>query len=356
VKPISMKTIAEKAGVSRPTVSEILNHKPNRAGSVRISNATREKVIKIARELNFQPNYFAQSLKTGKTHIIGVTTMSGTLQQFNNPYIGHVYKGIGNNFLASDYKLIFQNFDELSRSDMLRKWVSGGLVDGLILLLFSYEWEYFKKDKLAALQETGIPLVVIHSNQEDLGIPAVGTDCIRGGRTAVLHLIGHGYETIGFVGYKGYLAHCDNLLAGYKQAMRENGWALAEDFIYLSDGMGLEDGYRLAADLITGGKKLPRALVVAEEKIALGMIKRFGEAGVRIPEVIALIGFGNLYHEALDVTGLTVITQPAEEKGKMAAALLTLLIDQEKPVLDVNLHIIEPKLMIRTSCGCKKNC
>lgn len=354
MKPVSMKMIAEKAGVSRPTVSEILSNNPKKSGTVRISDATRERVLKIVKELNYRPNYLAQALKARKTNLIGVTTMGGVLIQFNEPYISEVYEGIGNHLYSTHYKLVFQNFSELTDTDPLRELVAGRLVDGVIFLIFSNEIEEFRRDKLPAVKQTGIPFVVIHSIQEDLGVPATGVDCVHGGYMGTKHLLEHGYKTIGFVNYRGVFLHGQNLYKGYTQALHEYSVPLNSDQVYGVEGVSYSDGYQLASSLVEQRAALPRAFFVVEEKIAFGMIKKFTEAGVRVPDDVAVVGFGNIRSDALELSGLTAITQPAGQKGQLAAEMLVRMIEQPETQKELGLKLLIPELVIRTSCGCGK--
>lgn len=342
---ITMKDVAKKAGVSRQAASIAFNNTP----TTMVSQATRAKIFKAARELNYRPNHFAQSLKTGRTNIIGITSSGGILRQFNEPYIASVYEGIGRYFYDTDYKLIFQSFPNLSAKDPLNEWVSGRIVDGLIYLIFSNEIDNFRDNKIPALKKSGIPFVVIHSIQEDLGVPAVGVDCVKGGYEGTKHLAGLGHDSIGFVNYEGTMIHGQNLYQGYTKALKEYNIFLNGSSVYGVPGVDYRDGYNLADTLVKNKASLPRAFFVAEEKIAFGMIKRFTQAGLRVPEDVAIMGFGNIRSEALQLTGLTVVTQPAEEKGRLAAEMLTSII--KAPETKPGLKLVEPELKIRTSCG-----
>ena len=132
MKKVTMSDIASKAGISRQTVSDIMNKR----NVIKVSDQTREKVWNLAKDLNYQPNYLSRSLKKGKTNIICVATTGGTLDMFDNMYTAKVYNGIGRHFFYTDYKLLFQNINQEENAHQMLDLITSRLVDGMVVVLY----------------------------------------------------------------------------------------------------------------------------------------------------------------------------------------------------------------------------
>jgi LacI family transcriptional regulator len=303
---IKMKDIAEKVGISRQAVSAILNNR-----QCFVSDSTRQKVLKLVEELNYQPNYFAKSLKGGKTNIISVTAITPTTM-FNQYYPGLVYKGIGDFFKEKNYKLLFQDVSDLKKKEHCLELAGSNLVDGVIFLLFTRDIEVFQDIMIGLLQKLEIPFVVIHSFRSGFDCPNVGVDCIHGGRIAADHLLEHGYDTIGFVKDARLLPYSEDLYTGYTQALQSRGRSVNEDHLYSVSSWLAPGGYELADKMLAEKRKLPRSFIVFNDTIAHGMIARFTEAGLRVPEDIALMAFGDLINRDYIPHQLSCVTQPAQ--------------------------------------------
>jgi DNA-binding LacI/PurR family transcriptional regulator len=338
--------------MSYPSVSEILNGGKQH----RYAKATVARVQRAAKKLGYEVHPFAKSLKTGKTNIIGVTTLGDdVLGDFNIPYAGKIYAGISDFFTRHNYRLIFDNLPHLATgAERTLSLAQSRLVDGLLFLLFSIDIKRFKDQDAHLLEKMGLPYVVIHSLGEKLGSNSVGLDCTHGGFLATAHLIKHGYRTIGCVVSHNKL-HCYNLYQGYAQALRHYGRTVEEKFTYpVPGGDTIREGYGLAEKMLASGQELPRALVVVDECYAHGIIKKFREAGVRVPQDMAIIGFGDVNHEAVEMNDLNTLAQPAHAKGRAAGELLFNLL-QGKPPQPLRHIIFKPELLINKSCGCQAN-
>jgi LacI family transcriptional regulator len=330
------------------TVSKVLN---DRAPD--IGQKTRARVLKVAKKLNYHPHHFAQLLKKGRTNIIGISGISGTSGAFEQSYQANIYSGISTFFSTSDYRLIFHNTETGKNKYPYQDLVEAKMVDGIILLLLARDIEEFEKKSIVKrIQERGVPFVVIHSLPRDLGCVNVSLDTRQAGAKSAEHLIQHGYRSVGLVLY-----HRKNLMAeyyqeGYTQVLRKHGIRADEQMVYDSRGVTLQHGYAMAEKMLAG-KEMPRALLVHYDEVAFGMIQKFREAGVQVPEDIALVSFRNDNLSALTLTGLTTINEPAFEKGEKAGQLLVKQLNKED-VGEERFCLFEPELIIRTSCGCKQ--
>jgi LacI family transcriptional regulator len=355
MKQITMNDIAIKAKVARSTVSEILNSKPKRNSSVRISDATRNNVLSIARQLNFQPNLFAQSLKTGKTGCIGISTLTAGrsfIRRFDEPYLGLVYSGIGRVVSERHYKLIFQDVQHHEEAAQLARQ---RMVDGIIFIKSSINADQFQDFQEKYLSQLNVPYVIVHSGQDPLGAHCVSLDCVQGGLAATEHLLDHGHQRIGFVSSELGWSFRDDLYKGYCEALQKHGLSNEKGLLFKTELAGeyhgMEQGFRLA-DLMIREKNIPGALFVADDATAHGMLACFARNGVRVPEDIALAAFGDEPPFLNIQNGITCLRQPAKVKGRTAAELLFELINDPEKQHAPRHVVLNTELRVRKSCGC----
>jgi LacI family transcriptional regulator len=142
------------------------------------------------------------------------------------------------------------------------------------------------------------------------------------------------------------------MLVGYKDALQQHRLLLNKELIYKVDGYQSQHGYDLAEKILSQGTGRPRALFVTSDPLAYGIIKRFREAGVSVPEDIAIIGFDDNFNQEYIPTELTSVKNPGYEKGQDAARLLLEQIDNPKSIDHPQTIMAEPTITIRKSCGC----
>ena len=277
--PITMNEIAKRAGVTQSTVSRILNKKENM-----VSELTRQRVLTIARELNFQPNHYARSLKSGKTHCIGITTltrMSRFMQMFEQSCLGLIYSGIGEAVSNGHYRLVFQ---DVSQQESTIGMAQNKMVDGLIFVTFSEaieKYEQLRKDYLSNLE---VPYVIIHTIERDFGPQSIGLAASRAGFMAVEHFISaHHYTEIACVRPQIPVSHGDDLVKGYQAALAHYNIPFKDELLLVSSNYGEKAGYQLAEQLIDS-HKLFRAFFVTDDSIARGEVRlpRVREEGCRL--------------------------------------------------------------------------
>jgi DNA-binding LacI/PurR family transcriptional regulator len=142
------------------------------------------------------------------------------------------------------------------------------------------------------------------------------------------------------------------LVKGFKQGLARYDRTLQPEFIYAAEHLGEKSGYQVAEEMLKGGNPLPRALFVVDDILAYGVIKGFTDAGRRVPQDVAIIGFGDIDSHGTFLTDLTTVRQPARQKGYQAAELLHTLIEHPDERKKPHAIILEPTLTIRRSCGC----
>jgi LacI family transcriptional regulator len=336
--------VARKAGVSHAAVSDILN----RGRAMRFAPETVERVRKAAACLGYETNRFAQSLKNGKTGIIGIVNPDRMLFNYHDPYFADIFMGLAAYFAGHDYKLMFLPLD--NGHNGIEQALGGRLADGLVYVLLSRNLELFKKEHAPRLKRLGVPVVVVHSMRNVPGFAQIGLNCEAGGHAAAEHLIAaHGFRDVCLVTSQKPFQHHVDLETGFQKSMKRHG--LPQHVERLA-GYGLKDGQALVDSWMAQKKALPRAIVTISYQLAVGIVRRLITAGIRVPEEVALVSFGENVGD-YDAIGMTLIEQPARLKGTRAGELLLTLIKAPKAGHTTQKYIFKPKLIINQSCGCK---
>ena len=333
----TIKDIAKVAGVSHTTVYRALNDKP------RISQSTKEQIISIAREFNYQPNVLAQSLVSGRTKTLGLV-----ITTIVNPFYPELARGIEDTARSLGYSIILccTNFDislEKQYTDMLR---SRG-VDGII-----FTSAHIHDPNITGLVEDNFPLVLVNrkiSGGSGIeGVDYVVVDNVTGGYLAVEHLIRMGHHRIGVIsGSSGSSVAADRLV-GARKAFTEYGLNPTELLILEGDFLK-PSGYEAARKFLSL-RNPPSAIFGGNDYMAMGALEAILDSGLRVPEDIALMGFNDIEFSSLRTIELSTIGQKKYEMGSIAVHTLIEKIeggDWDK----VTQITLEPDLIIRRSCG-----
>ncbi len=336
-KKVTIKDIALLANVSHTTVSRALNDK------TRIRNETKEKILSIAKELNYRPNFVARSLVMKRTRTLGLITTT-----IINPFYTELAQGIEATAIELGYNIILccTNSDlsiEKRYIEMLR---SKG-VDGLIITS-----AHIHDPNIEELAKEGVPIVLVNRRTYEPGvrekIDYVGVNNILGGYLAVEHLIKLGHERIGIIGGSSESSVSFERLEGGRQAL--GAYGLRERSDYFLEGNFLKNsGYQ-------GGKRFvqmaepPTAIFATNDYMALGTYEAILEEGLKIPEEIALIGFNDIEFTAMKGIELSTIGQKKYEMGAFAVRLLIEGIEGVRGGTPKEI-ILEPELIIRKTCG-----
>ena len=336
-KKITIKDIARKANVSHTTVSRALNNKS------RIKNETKDKILTIARELNYRPDFIARSLVMKRTKTLGlvITTIA-------NPFYIELSQGIETTAISQGYNIILcsTNYDlsaERKYIDMLR---SKG-VDGIILTS-----AHMGDPNIVGLAEEGFPIILINRRTYHPVVKEkvdyVGVDNILGGFLAVEHLIRLGHKRIGVIGGSSESSVGFERLEGGKKALTTYGMEVIGGHFLEGDflkGSGYQGGKRfLKMD------EPPTAIFATNDYMALGTYQAIVEEGRRVPEDIALIGFNDIEFAAMKGIELTTVGQKKYEMGAQAVKMLVERIEGGGMGSPKEM-ILEPELIIRKTCG-----
>lgn len=321
--------VALKANVSITTVSRVVNN-----SSHKVHQATRERVQQVVQELDFRPNALAKGLPTKKTLTIGII-----IPDISNPYYSEIVRGIQNVADKAGYSVTLQNTDGkqegIIRSIYLLRDKSA---DGVIFsggIIAGYE-------TLSILRELKERVVVIGRHQVDF--PAVMVDNMGGASHAAQHLIGLGHTKIAFIGGSDGSTTSEDRLAGYRNALAQNGFPYDEKLV-TQGSWNPRSGY-LMAKMLLRAKNRPTAIVCANDQMAFGAIKAAKEARLAVPDDLAVVGFDNIPLSSYFDPPLTTVEIPIQEIG---AASMKMLIGLLSGIKFEKLKVFKTKLLVRGS-------
>ncbi|EGR2448066.1 TPA: substrate-binding domain-containing protein [Vibrio cholerae] len=327
----TMKDIARLAGVSTSTVSHVINK------SRFVSDEIAERVNNAAQQLNYAPSALARSLKMNRTKTIGMLVTTST-----NPFFGEVVKGVERSCYHQGYNLILCNTEgdnqrmKASINTLLQK-----RVDGLLLMCSTLEGE--RLDVFDRYPD--IPIVVMDWGPILFASDKIQDNSLQGGYMAAKHLIECGHKEIGCITGPLIRHQAQMRYEGYKRALAEAGIAINPDWIVESD-FECEGGHQAFEKLYQRGK-LPSALFVSNDMMAMGVIQAASQRGLRVPDDLSLIGYDDVHIAKFMTPALTTIHQPKYRLGK--AAVDTLLYRLENPDTTAQVVQLEPTLVVRNS-------
>lgn len=329
---VTIVDVARKAGVSTATVSRVLNQKG------RYSRETLERVRSAAAELGYAPNYMAKSLKRRKTEQVAFA-----VSDIGNPVYVAMARAIQQVLKEHGYRLVLLSTEARvdEEIDILRS-LAKQYVDGLIICPLLYG-EAHKRE----LSQTKRPVVVIGGGPEGAIVDSVYIDSSKGVRIAMEHLLDQGYSRIAFVNGPSDTVPGSVRFQGYEAALIEHGLQLEPQLVVTGD-FTLSGGYAAAAGLLEL-PQLPHAILCANDLMALGALRRLREAGVRVPEDVALVGMDDIEQARISSPALTTISLLAAERGRIAAELLLGRLGSSGAAEPPRQVTLMPRLVVRES-------
>lgn len=315
---VTMKDIAERAGVSRPVVCAVLGGK----STCRVSDEKKQRILELVKELGFQPNLQAQRLRSGKTRTVGILFAS-----FRDRIIGDVMMELYRRLLKSGYTSIFAIWERASEIEQAYKNVIRNQVDGIITCDYHPEW----------IQEK-IPVVVYGKQYPE-------TDCISidystAFSEAAEYLCSLGHSRFGYIGCHG------ERYENYAAVMDKYGLA---DSDYVFDGMGYPENGIKGMQFFLRMEKPPTAIFCHNDSVALSAMAEAQRNGLEIGSDISIIGIDNTLESGFSYPALTTIdTFIGQKAGIMVDLLLERFGALEKKAVSLTL---KSKLIIRKSCG-----
>ena len=331
---IRMKDIAKDLGLSQATVSKVLRDHPD------IGEETRKRVLDRVKELDYQPNSLARSLVTGRSYLIGLVAPS-----LLHPFFAEIALAVSASIRDKGYSLIVSSSEEdpeLEKEEISR--LLGRRLDALVIASTGSNMEQLRR-----MDSNGQPYVLIDRDLAGLAANFVGINDEKAGRLATEHLIDMGCTRI------AHIRGQDNSTGigrfeGYRQALRHRGLPYAEEYVVSRSYVDTETTRQgaEAMRLLLERDPRPDGVFCFNDPLAIGAMTTILEAGLRIPEDIALIGCGNLPNNDWLRVSLSSIDQHSQMIGQRAADLVLKLIEAKQPPRAQTI-ILEPTLMPRSS-------
>ncbi len=317
---ITIRDIARFAGVSKATVSRVLNQKPD------VDPTTRERILRIIEEQAFLPSITASRLAGGRSRLIGVLIPSLTW-----PLIPEIMRGVSELVIQSPYELLLysitreQDRNEKDQGDVIDHILATGLAAGLLAVFPGQSVQH-----LARLHEQDFPIVMIDDQREPTSIPRVSADNSIGGYAATRYLLQLGHRRIAHIqGPLKYLVSHERY-EGYCKALHEAG--ISPDPALVLEGDFMPEGGRACWRKLLALEDRPTAVFAANDQMAYGMLAAAEEYGLRVPEDVSLVGFDDIPLSAHTRPALTTVRQPFYEMGQLAIALLLSLLESPRPL------------------------
>jgi LacI family repressor for deo operon, udp, cdd, tsx, nupC, and nupG len=342
----TISEVARAAGVSIATVSVVLNESKS---NVRISEATRAAVKVAAAQLGYMPNPAAQSLRRQRTTML--TLLVGSLA---NPFFTDIAASVRAHVTVRGYELNIVDAylleAELQALDQLRNGNSAGV----IVATGRHGARGQAIDALRELVRSGLPAVIMSDRSPDPAIPAIRIDDEVGAYVATTHLLNLGHRQIAHLTSRrsDLLVHESSLESdrfhGYLRALTEAGVAYDPAWV-LQGEPTVSEGYVLMRELLGRPGPRPTAVFCVSDLKAIGALRALYEAGIRVPEDMAVVGFDGILLGQFTTPALTTMNQPREEMGRLAADMLFTLLEGHE--LLPSEQVLSAELLVRESCG-----
>jgi LacI family transcriptional regulator len=327
---VTIGEIARLAGVSKTTVSRVLNDKPD------VDPHTRQRILDLIDEYSFQPNAFAKAISLQKSSHIGLIIPHIAQYVFSNPFYTEVMRGVSTEVDRSGYFLVLCYTHETNYLDIYRQ----KRVDGFVLLSPGS----YHRDIIDSLNRENVPFISTAKISSEESMTYVDVDNYYGATLAMEHLVELGHRRIAYVG-KPTLQSSQDRLRGYQHVMEKHGLALREDWMLITDTSSVEGGYQYTQKLLTN-HDIPTAIFLANDVMAIGAIHAIQESGRQVPHDVSVVGFDDIPLSRYHNPALTTIRQPAYEKGVQAARSLIELLETGLPAKSSTLDV---QLIVRQS-------
>ncbi|MGH2523768.1 MAG: LacI family DNA-binding transcriptional regulator [Anaerolineales bacterium] len=337
-KRATAREVAELAGVSRTTVSFVLNDLPG----MRISQETRQRVLEAVRQLDYHPDATARRMVAGRTSVIGFVLRQSPDQAFADQFLPQVLNGMSQVASAQGYHILFEAIPPGDKTGAYTRLIRERHVDGIVLSGPRFDDREFLGGRAQGAH------VVLMGQLPNTDLPFVDVDNVGGAALATRHLIELGHQRIALVTNASldYTASAARLV-GYRQALAEAKIDYDEALVRYGDFTPLS-GLSALNELLALQPRLT-AVFVASDTVALGVLQAIRQHGLSVPQDIALVGFDDIPLAEFVDPPLTTVRLPAHGLGWSAADLLIRLLNNE--AMRHPQVLLETELVVRASCG-----
>ncbi len=330
---VTIREIADLAGVSIATVSRVMNGRDD------VSPETRDQVLRIVRERGYMTNRSARALSAGKTGLVGVV-----VPMVQPPYFAVILSGAAEALYEEDLRIVLcPTQHEHEREVSLLERLMHGTTDGALLILPEESSEELEELLAHGYRFVVVdPLARLHDR-----VPAVSAAHTSGADQAMTHLLRLGHRRIGAItGPPAWVASVDRL-RGYHAALAAAG-IKRDDDLEIGSNFQIEEG-RAATRTLLDLPDPPTAIFAFNDNLAIGVMLEARERGLEVPRDLSVVGFDDVEHAALVTPALTTVRQPLAEMGRMAVSLLTRLLENQRFEA---LHVeLATRLIVRGSTG-----
>ncbi len=336
MKRATTKEVAERAGVSRTTVSFVLNN----VTDVRISDETRQRVLEAARQLDYHPNATARRMATGRTNVIGFVLRQSPDQIFADQFLPQVLSGLSQAASTQGFHILIEPIPPDDVSDAYTRLIRERNVDGIV-----FSGPRFDDKELLSSHSRGEPIVLL-GQLPNADLLCVDVDNVGGAALATQHLIDLRHRRIALItnANPAYTASADRL-AGYRRALDSAGIGFDQALVQYGDFTPRSG--EVAMTKLLQLSPQPTAVFVASDTVALGALQAIRSHGLRVPQDIALVGFDDVPLAEFVDPPLTTVRLPAYGLGWGAADLLIRTINQED--IQNRSVILDTELIVRES-------
>lgn len=330
---VTISDVAKKAGVSRSTVSRVLNNQRHH-----VKEETRKKVLQAAAELGYRPNSVARSLKTKRSHCIGVIT-----DDIATPFLPAMLKGIEQYAFSHGYSALVCNSGyERERQKAYLEMLAQRQVDGIIFaasFVYSYSEDFL---------DPGLPIIYAYSHSPHEAKNSVLSDDFHGTEEAIRYLTSLGHTRIGFINGPPDVIPSQNRFRGYKVALESNGIEFDRQLIRCGEWEEPQSGYDAAMELLRLPDP-PTAIFAANDVMAAGVIDAVHALGLDVPGDVSVIGYDDRDMARFLKPALTTVRLPMVEIGSAAARMVIECIEEGITLIDS--VSVSCQLIVRESSG-----
>jgi LacI family transcriptional regulator len=333
-KKTTIKDIASVLKISAAAVSKALHN------DSRISEKTKIAVRQVAENLQYQPNHLASALRSGKSHLVGVI-----VPRTNSNFFSSVIQNIEEVLNKKGYSIIITQSNESYQKECDSiDTLLYTQVDGIIASMANETVDLSAYEKI---KSKGIPLILFDRGENDLNVDYIGIDDYNSSHLIVEHLVENGCKRIAHIGGYKRTRIFNNRIRGYIDALKKHNLPL-DDELLTESGLTIEDGREKMLKLLSLATQ-PDAVYVAGDYAALGALQVLKEKNIKIPEEIALVGFGNEPFTDMVTPRISSVHQHSAEIGKRAANTFLKYVGQETIDQQLNKIILNAELIVRDS-------
>jgi LacI family transcriptional regulator len=343
--------VARASGFSTSTVSIVLNEA---ALSQYVAAETKKRIRTIAANLGYRPDASARSLRSRRSHTIGIM-----VSDISDPFCTLILQGIEKTLYPTTYlPIIMIAHNQSKQFGRHLEMLMERRVEGLILVA---NWLFGEFDQLTQFEKNNIPTVSVGRDLTGNHVHSIQVDNEAGGYAAAQHLYELGHRKIAVVRGPSELSDSDSRWQGIQRFAADAGLPLAPEAVVqfapaADPNSGFYDGQRLTAAMIANGAQFS-ALIAFDDLTALGTIRALSNSGRRVPDDCSVIGFDDIPQATVNTPGLTTIRQPMEEMGSLAAKWALDSLASTKPdaavqkplALPGTLQLLPPELVVRES-------